>query len=166
MKKLGLVLLIFFGYWWDGQRQFSERNVRQFLLDQAVNSFSGNNETVCNTFSDDVEVKVEDHGPQGRWEVEGGKDEICGYLRQASASFLILKPHLETTVDDLKIQRAGFPWTTADITYQENTSISAGNGPPMPPMVASSDDRMTLKRTLRGLRITRLEARSRTTVAE
>lgn len=162
MKKLGVILVIFLGYWLDGHRQLSENNVRKFLLDQAINTYQGNNETVCDTFADEVEVDVVDRGPQGRWEVQGGKNEVCGYIRQASAAYMVLRARMETSVEDLVVQRAGFPWRTAEISYRQKTNISAGNGPPIPTMTAISDDHMTLKRTLGGLRITRLEAKSRT----
>lgn len=162
MKKLGVLLLVFFGYWLDGNRQFSESNVQKFLLDQAINTYRGNNETVCDTFADDTEVDVVDRGPQGRWEVQGGKDEVCGYIKQAAAAYLVLRARMETSVEDLVIRRGGFPWRTAEVSYRQKAVISAGNGPPIPTFTAVSDERMTLKRTLGGLKITRLEAKSRT----
>jgi hypothetical protein len=164
MKKTWLLILAFAGFYLSGQRQFSEDNLRKFLLDQAVNIYNGNHETVCNTFSDDVKVNIVDRSPQGRWEVEGGKDQVCGYIKQASASFVVMGANIHTSVDNLTIQRSGFPWMTAELAYQQKTSITAGRGAPVPPLTAVSDDRMTLKRTLGGLRITRLEAQSRTTM--
>lgn len=159
---LGVLLVVLFGYWLDGNRQFSESNVQKFLLDQAINTYKGNNETVCDTFSDGVEVDVIDRGPQGRWEVQGGKDQVCGYIRQASAAYMVLRAHMETSVEDLEIRRAGFPWRTAEISYRQKAVISTGSGPPIPTFTAISDERITLQRTLGGLRITRLEAKSRT----
>jgi hypothetical protein len=164
MQKIILVALVFGGFYLSGRQQFSEAHVRKFLLDQTVNVFQGNNETACDTFADDVEVTIDDRSPQGRWEVEGGKDEVCGYIKQASASFVVLGAQVNTILDNLEIRRSGFPWMTAELAYRQKTSIAAGGGAPIPPMTAVSEDRMTVKRTLDGLRITRLEARSRTTV--
>lgn len=163
MKKLAVVLLVLFGYWLDGYRKFSDDHVRRFLVEQNLSVFQGKTETACEAFSDDVDVDIVDRQPAGHWEVQGGKEQICAYLRQAAASFVVLGARVDTAFDNVEIRRSGFPWRTAEVSYRERTTITgAGNGLPIPTMIAVSEDRMTLKRTLGGLRITRLEAKSRT----
>ncbi|MGZ8250250.1 hypothetical protein [Methylomagnum sp.] len=164
MKKLGWLVLVLAGFYGDGYRRFSEGNVRQFLVDFSMNAYQGNHETVCGLFADDVDVSINDQSPQGRWEVEGGKEEACGYIKQTSAAFMTLRAHVDTSWDDIVIKRSGFPWLTAEITYQQTTHITAGDGIPMPAMTAVSDDALILKRTLGGLRIVKLQSDSATAV--
>lgn len=163
MKKLGLLVLVLAGFYLDGYRRFTEDNVRQFLADFSLNSYQGNHETVCGLFADDVEVSINDESPQGRWEVEGGKEEACGYIKQSTAAFMALRARVDTSYDDVVVKRSGFPWLTAEITYQQTTHITAGGGIPMPPMTAVSEDTLILKRTLGGLRIVKLQSDSTTT---
>lgn len=166
MKFLSLLVLVFAGYYLDGYRLFSEDHVRQYLVDMNMNTFQGNTETVCGLFVDDAEVSINDRSPQGRWEVEGGKEEVCGYIKQSAAGFMTMGVHVNTAWDDVVIHRAGFPWRTAEVTYRQTTQITANGRVPIPPMTAVSDDTVVLKRTLGGLKIAKFQADSETTVGE
>lgn len=85
------------------------------------------------------------------WEVEGGKDELCGYLKQVTAAFTVLQAHVETSADNFKIQSKGFPWLDTKVSYTEHTTISAGQY--FPTITSSSEEELVITRTLTGLKI-------------
>lgn len=113
--------------------------------------------TACDDYTDDVEVVLTAEGRRGRWEVEGGKNELCGYLRQAAAAFTVLQASTNTRFDDVRIERGPFPWMRARVTYTQVTSVSAGG---IPPLEIESRDVLELQRGLTGLKIRSVESAS------
>jgi hypothetical protein len=89
--------------------------------------------------------------------VEGGKEEICGYLKQSSAALTLVQARTQTDFEDVRITRGGFPWTSARVQYTQRTSVQAG---PLPSLTIVSEDSMVLARTGSGLRIRELHSQS------
>jgi hypothetical protein len=89
--------------------------------------------------------------------VEGGKHEMCGYLKQAAAVFTVLQASTTSEFDDVRIVRAGFPWTQARVSYRQRTAIRAQQAPEA---AIASDDELVLERTLSGLRIKSVKSAS------
>ena len=117
MKRLFFILAICLGgFYIQSRMAFSESHVMRWIAEYNNKAISGDS-TVCDDFTDDVEVNIFAETGQGHWEVEGGKDEMCGYLRQASAAFIVLQASTNTQFDSLHIERGGFPWTTAQVKY-------------------------------------------------
>jgi len=145
-------------YYAYGAHTFSQGSVQRWIADHEVREMSGS-ESACDDYADDVEVSLTAENAKGRWEVEGGKNEMCGYIKQAAAVFTVLQAETQSTYEDVSIQRSGFPWRTAVVTFKQRTDIRAQR---VPAMVATSDEQLTLKRTLSGLKIIHLEATSNT----
>src|SRR5262249_49018284 len=142
MRKL-LILLLGSGvaYYAYGAHMFAEGSVQRWIADHDGREWYGN-DSACEDYADDVEVSVLAEGLKGRWEVEGGKDEICGYIKRASAAFIVLDAHSSTRYEDLSIRRGGFPWRSAVVTFKQQTEIRAAEGH-LPPMVCSGEEEMT-----------------------
>jgi hypothetical protein len=153
------------GFYLSGRQQFSDSYLRNYLLEHTANVYQGNNESACEVFDDDAVVSIEDSQPDSQQEVEGGKNQVCGYIKQTSASYAILGVNpgsLISVLDKFEVIRSDFPWMTAQVSYQQKSTIKIGEGPQV--MSSYSDGNLTLKRTLLGLRITRLEAKGYTTM--
>lgn len=81
MQHLMIVLVIGLGLFYIQSRMaFSESHVMRWIAEYNNKAIAGDS-TVCDDFTDDVEVNIFAETLQGHWEVEGGKDEMCGYLR-------------------------------------------------------------------------------------
>lgn len=106
--------------------------------------------SACDDFASDLAVSLTAESAKGRWEVEGGKDEMCGYLKEASAALTVLHASTSSDFNDVTITRSGFPWMTAEVHYKQRTTITASN---LPQITSESDDVVQLKRTLTGLKI-------------
>ncbi len=157
MKKILLLLLCAGGFYLHGRQVFSETALTRWIGEQAALSMSGESEA-CAAYSEDVEVELVYDKPNSEWQVEGGKSEICGYLKQAAAALTVLQARTETSVENIQVKRSGFPWLSAELSYSTRTQVSAAN---IPTMVSLSDEVVTLKRGFTGLKITKLRSKGR-----
>lgn len=135
---------------------FSEPKVMNWLMSHSTRAMSGDT-AACDDYTDDVEVVLTASGRSGRWEVEGGKNELCGYLRQAAAAFTVMQAQVETRYEDIEIQPASFPWMEASVSYTQITDVRVGG---LPPVTIETVDTLTLRRGLTGLKISAVESES------
>lgn len=156
MKKIVLLVALFAGFYLHGRTSFSESHVTSWLGKHSARAMSGD-PGACDNFADDLEVALTAEGAKGRWEVEGGKNEMCGYLRQAAAVFTVLQASTSSEFSGLRVVRGGFPWTTARVTYTERTSVQAAR---VPGFQIESEDELVLVRTLSGLKIKSVKSKS------
>jgi hypothetical protein len=156
MKKLLLLAILSGGYYLHGRTMFSEAHVMDWLGKHQAIAMSGD-PAACRDFTDDLQVSLTADGARGRWEVEGGKNEMCGYLKQAAAVFTVLQASTSSEFSDVRIVREGFPWTQARVSYRQRTAIRAER---VPEASISSEDELVLVRTPSGLRIKSLNSSS------
>lgn len=154
MSKWLKVLLVFVAYYGHARYQFSEAHLQKWVVDFNAKAMSGD-QTACEVFSDDAEVNIYAPNHQGHWEIEGGKDEACGYLHQAAAAMTLLQAQSRTNYDDFVIEMDGFPWLKATISYTEHTTISSKM---LPSFSSVSQDSLVVGRTLSGLKIKKLDS--------
>jgi hypothetical protein len=156
MKKLVLLAILLGGYYLHGRTVFAESHVMAWLGKHEASAMSGD-PAACADFSDDLEVSLTADGARGRWDVEGGKNEMCGYLKQAAAVFTVLQASTSSQFDDVRIVRAGFPWTRARVSYRQRTAIRADR---VPEATIASEDELVLVRTVSGLQIKSVKSTS------
>lgn len=157
LRKIIIALMITGGYYAHGRWTFSEMNVQRWVAEHSARAMSGDSKA-CDDFSDDVEVNLVSHEKGGRWEVEGGKNEICGYLKQASAAFILLQASTSSRFENFSIERSGFPWTKATVSYTERMTVDSGIAPTLR---GSSKDTLIISRTLGGLKIMSVKSTSK-----
>jgi hypothetical protein len=159
MKHLLFILAICLGgFYIQSRMAFSESHVMRWISEYNNKAITGDS-TVCDDFTNDAEVNILAETGQGHWEVEGGKDEMCGYLRQASAAFIVLQAQF----DSLHIERGGFPWTTAQVKYHYKATMQADR---IPTMIVDGNDTLILSKGIfSGLKIKSLESKSGTIIS-
>ena len=103
MKKLLLAGLAaaFFGH---AQWAFSESRTLRWIESHERAVFDMQ-EGVCKHFTHDVRVDIVAKTPKGEWQVEGGKEEVCDYVRAANAQVRVLMPELNTRTELLSLQQ-------------------------------------------------------------
>lgn len=156
MKKLTIFLLLLAAFYAHARTTFAEKHVVSWLLENSNKYLTGDS-SVCNNYADDVEVNIIAKAPRGTWQVEGGKAEVCGYLRQSAAAFIVMQASINTEFSNVRIQPESFPWLKATVSYTEETTIQI---PGVGPVKSVSKDTVALVRTFSGLRIKSLESRS------
>lgn len=126
----------------------SSNHVEQFLAD---NSTLAINDPVaaCDNYSDDVKVMINHKTPEGTWEVEGGKNELCGYLKQSQAAMVVMQASTSGYFDNISVNTS-FPWQKARASFDEINNVSIGS---MGSISSKTHETFTIKRTLTGLKI-------------
>ncbi|TFW03416.1 hypothetical protein E4K72_12480 [Oxalobacteraceae bacterium OM1] len=156
MKKILLLIVLFAAFFAHAKIVFSEPRVMAWVAAHAAKAMSGE-AAACDDYTDDMAVTLTAAGARGRWEVEGGKGEMCGYLKQAAAVFTVLQARTQTQFDDVVVTPTGFPWLSAKVKYTQRTSVSAGR---VPEFTIESEDTLVLVRTLSGIKIKAIDSQS------
>lgn len=157
MKKLLLLVSIGLGAWFlHGRVVFTEPRLMDWMTQHSVQVWSGDGKA-CDAYADDVQVELRAEDRGGHWEVEGGKEELCAYLRKASAAFVVLEANTHAEFTDVALQRKGFPWTEATLSYTQLVTVQAAR---LPEIRITSQDQLTLVRTLGGVKIKAIQSSS------
>lgn len=157
MSRVVWVALVLLGCFYAHARfVFAEPYVMDWLAQHSARAMQGD-AAACDDYTDDVKVALTARGQSGRWEVEGGKAELCGYLKQSSAALTVLQARTQTEFGNVRLQWGGFPWTTARLQYTQRTSVQAQG---LAGMNVVSEDSLVLARTPAGLRIRELQSES------
>lgn len=156
MKKLLLVCALFGAFYAHARITFSESRIVAWLASHYAKAMSGDT-NACDDYTDDAEVTLTADGARGTWEVEGGKNEICGYLKKAAAALTVMQASTNSNFTDVVVTRSGFPWMQAQVTYKQANTIQAAR---LPLVTSHSDDTIVLVRTLFGLKIKSVDSKS------
>ncbi|MDT9001983.1 hypothetical protein RQP53_22085 [Paucibacter sp. APW11] len=156
MKKIFWALVLLGAWFAHGRLVFAEDRLVQWLGQHEGQIWSGDSKA-CEAYTDNVEVSIRSDEREGDWEVEGGKEELCGYYHKASAAFALLDASTHTEFSEVSVQRKGFPWTEAKLSYVARVTLQM---PRLPDKHIVSHDQLTLVRTLQGLKIKSIESQS------
>lgn len=103
----------------------------------------------CDNYSDEVEVTINHKTTDGTWEVEGGKNELCGYLKQSQAAFIVMQASTSVHFENVDVI-SSFPWQKSRASYDEINNVSMGA---IGAISSKTHDTLKIKRTLTGLEI-------------
>lgn len=114
----------------------------------------------CEQYDDKVEVSLYFDEPDRRWEVEGGKDEICAHLQKGQAAFVFMNANVTTSLHNMQVKPSGFPFTKATATYRQisEMTMQPDGSPFAVKVISETDDKLEIERTLTGLKITKIHA--------
>ncbi|MGP4864080.1 hypothetical protein ACTXGK_07775 [Psychrobacter sp. T6-5] len=126
----------------------SSDHVEQFL---AHNNALAMNDPVatCDNYSGDVTVMINHNTPQGTWEVEGGKDELCGYMKQSQAALVVTQASTSGYFENMEVTTS-FPWQSARASYDEISNVRMGA---LGSISSKTHEILSIKKTLTGLEI-------------
>ncbi|MFL6672649.1 MAG: hypothetical protein ACJ8LG_05060 [Massilia sp.] len=156
MKKIFLLVALCGAFYLHARTSFSESHITTWLGEHSAKAMAGE-PSACDDYADDMEVVLRAEGRRGAWEVEGGKNQMCGYLKQSAAVFTVLQASTRAEFQDLRVVRDGFPWMKARVTYSQRTDVSAQR---IPGFTIASEDELVLVRTLSGIKIRSVQSKS------
>ena len=156
MKKLlwivGLVA-VFYGH---SQWALSKSRTLSWI-EQHEQAVLAMQEGVCQNFAYDVAVHIRARHAKGEWQVDGGKDQVCDYVRAANAHVRVLKPVIDTRTELVSLERSGFPWMSATIKVRQATTFSM---PGLRTLSEVGETTYVLRRTIKSMQIADLSSRS------
>lgn len=126
----------------------SSAHVEKFLVEH--NTLAMNDPiAACDNYSDKVAVTINHKTADGTWEVEGGKNELCGYLKQSQAALVVTQASTSGHFENMDVI-SSFPWRKAHVSYDEINNVSMGA---IGAISSTTHDDIEIKRTLTGLEI-------------
>ena len=159
MKKiLLLVVCAVIAVYVVGAVRFSEIGAMKFISDLEDLSLDGKTEEYCAHLHDDMKVSISDHSGDPPADFDGGKQELCDYVTQASKGLAMLGVSMNVRRDDVTVTRSWLhPWT-AEVRYFEtrSTHLQLGNIT----LNTESDDQWTLVQTFGGVKVMRLVSKT------
>lgn len=156
MKKLlwlvGL-LAVFYGH---SQWALSKSRALGWIEDHEQAVFAMK-EGVCDDFAFDVNVNIRAGHPKGEWQVDGGKNYVCDYVRASNAHVRVLKPAIDTRTELVSLEHSDFPWMTAKVKVRQITTFTL---PGLRTLNEVGETTYVLRRTIRSLQIAEMTSRS------
>ena len=141
----------------SGRWAFTETHVNEFLSQWEEAAAQGDADAICDTLADDLTFTLNDRSAGTPLEAEGGKEDLCAYFQKVIPIMAKVASSSEVRRDDLVIKRDTWHWWTADVSYTEYRSMRIAASMTLKTI---GEDRMTLVKTLKGLRVKRLESQS------
>lgn len=136
----------------------SSAHVEKFLVEH--NTLAMNDPVAaCDNYSDKVAVTINHKTADGTWEVEGGKNELCGYLKQSQAALVVMQANTSGHFENMNVI-SSFPWRKAHASYDEINTVSMGA---LGTISSTTNDNVDIKRTLTGLEIVSVTSTGGTT---
>ena len=123
-------------------------HIESFLMDHQVLAMN-DPVAACDDYSDDIEVMIHHTTPDGRWEVEGGKNELCGYMKQSQAALVVTQASASGHFENMDVSTS-FPWQSARANYDEISNVTMGA---LGSISSKTHDTLKIERTLTGLEI-------------
>lgn len=152
MALIKLLLAIVVLYMGQSYYLTSPSHVEDFLNHHNALALQDVNKA-CEDFSDNIEGSLYHDTPAGHWEVEGGKNELCGYMRQSQATMVVTQGNINVHFENMQVKR-GFPWQKATAEYDEISDVTMGKLT----MHGKTHDKFDIKRTLTGLQIIKVNS--------
>lgn len=114
-------------------------------------------EGICSDFTYDVTVNIRAKHPKGEWQVDGGKVQVCGYVRAANAHVRVLNPAIETHTELVSLERSDFPWMSATVKVRHATTFAL---PGVRTLNEVGETTYVMRRTIKSMQIAELTSRS------
>lgn len=155
-KLFWIAIFVLAGIYGVGYASLNEGAATDFLNDMEIMTTKGDAQGLCDLFADDMQVAILDHTSGKDQTVKGGKDVACQQIAATAPAMAMLQATSEVQREKLKVERSLLkPWT-AEISYTEKRHTNLQRAGVQ--IDTESDDKLTLIRTLRGVKITRLES--------
>jgi hypothetical protein len=156
MRKLfwlAVLVAVFYGH---SHVMFSEPAVMSWMNKQERLALDGD-EKMCDAYASDLKVQMRMQAPEGATVLEGGKAELCQFMKDAQAALKMTRASVNMSTELVSVERSGFPWMTATVKTQQTSTVQMGR---MPPVTEVTEATLVIERTLQGRQISSIESSS------
>ena len=126
MGKLIISVLIIIGIVGYGRYKLSENQLKDWIQQTEYNALELGGKG-CDAFDSKVEAIIYAEALQGKWEIEAGKAELCGFFKSMASETFALQAPYQNKISDFKIDAYGFLWRSVRVNYVNTTTFSAAN---------------------------------------
>lgn len=154
---IGLVILYL------GQSYYLTRSstVQKFIEQSQLTAMNDVSKACEEDYHDKVEAIINFDQPDGHWEMKGGKNELCDYMKQNTAMLKMTQGDVTWRYENWQVS-SSFPWQSVTANYTEVVDI---NMPKVAKMSSISQDKIVLKRSLIGLKFIKIVSDGKMTVS-
>ncbi|MGS5085734.1 hypothetical protein ACVC7V_04395 [Hydrogenophaga sp. A37] len=149
----GILMAAFYGH---SRFVFSEPAMMSWMQKQQNLALKGA-DGMCDAYAQDVKVSLRMQTERGEAAVEGGKEDLCNHLKDASAALRVTQPSLNINNELLSLEPSGFPWMSATVKMRQTSTLQM-RGAPL--MTEVSDSTYVVKRTFEGRQISSIDGDS------
>lgn len=156
MRKLfwlGVLAAAFYGH---SRFVFSAPSMMSWLQKQDQMSMRGE-DGMCDAYAADLTFEMRSRSAMGEMKVEGGKEELCDYLKDASAAFRATQASVNHNMELVSIDPSGFPWLSATVKARQTTTVRMRGAPAITEVAETTT---VVRRTLSGQKIARIDSSS------
>jgi hypothetical protein len=153
-----LAILAAAGFYLSGSLSFREASVNRFLAGWEEDTRRGDADAACETLAQDMTFSVHEHIGARAQDAQGNRDEFCSYLHKSIPLLAKQVASTDVTRDHFTVTRDALHWWTANVSYTEHRDLTLVSGLHLKQV---SEDHVTLVKTLKGLRLERLESDAR-----
>jgi len=161
MRKLfwlGVMAAAFYGH---SRFVFSEPSVMSWMQKQDQMSMRGE-DGMCDAYAADLRFEMRSRSAMGEMTVEGGKAELCDYLKDASAAFRATQASVNHNMELVSIDAAGFPWLSATVKTRQTTTVRMRGAPAITEVAEATT---VIRRTLNGREVASIDASSQASMS-
>lgn len=162
MSKLmwaGVLGAAFYGHGWY---VFSEPAVMGWLQTQQRKELNAE-DGFCDSYTSDLRFSTRTETSQGLQDLEGGKTEMCEYVKDAAATLRATQSSVSIDTDLVSLERSGFPWLGATVTVRQTSTVRM---PRAPVFTEVGEYTYGLARTIKGRQIISIDGTSRMTLSQ
>ena len=162
MRKLFWLGVLAAAFYAHSRFVFSEPAVMRWMQQQQQLAMQGA-DGMCDAYASDLAFEIKADTGECDMQLQGGKDEMCEQLKDASATFRAMQASVDNNVELVNLQPAGFPWLAAQVTVRQSTTVRMRGAPSITEVANVT---LTLRRTLKGREISRLNSTSTATFGQ
>lgn len=162
MRKLMWAGVLAAAYYGHGWYVFSEPAVMGWLQTQQRKELNAQ-DGFCDSYASNLRVSTRTEAPRGVEDLEGGKAEMCEYVKDAAATLRATQSSVNIDTDLVSVERSGFPWLGATVTVRQTSTIRM---PRMPVFTEVGEYTYELTRTLNGRQIVSIDGSSTMSMAQ
>jgi hypothetical protein len=156
-KIVWLAILAVAGVYGTGYFSLGESGARSFLDQVESLTVNGKAEELCDLLTDDATFAMNDHTAGRAGEASGNKQDLCELYQAIAPAMMLMRTQMQVERRGFTVKRDWLlhPWT-ADVSYTEFRTMSIPRAGVK--IETESDDKLTLVRTLSGVKIRRVES--------
>lgn len=162
MRKLfwlGVLAAAFYGH---SRFVFSEPGMMSWMQKQDQMMLRGE-DGMCDAYASDLKVDMRSQTARGETQFVGGKQELCEYLKDASAAFRATNASVNNNMELLSIEPSGFPWLSATVKLRQSTTVRMRG---LPAITEVAETTTVVRRTFNGREIASIDSSSEASLSQ
>ena len=162
MRKLfwlGVLAAAFYGH---SRFVFSEPAMMSWMQKQDQMAMRGE-DGMCDGYASDLRFENRSTTARGAMLIDGGKEDLCEYLKDASAAFRATGASVNNNIELLGIEPSGFPWMSATVKLRQSSTVRMRGAPAI---IEVAETTTVVRRTLRGREIARFDSSSEASLGQ